>query len=112
MKKLNEKTATVRCRQVDLALAKEIMEPARKQYAAAFGTEAPALSLDQATFLPPPPAPGGAADVATCCGGVTLASADGRICCNNTLDDRVKIAYHANLPAIRGRLFGVEPRAR
>lgn len=58
MRKLNEKNATVRCRQVDLLLVKEVMDPARKAYTAMFGAEAPALALDQATFLPPPPTDG------------------------------------------------------
>jgi vacuolar-type H+-ATPase subunit E/Vma4 len=39
-------------------------------------------------------------------GGVTLISADGRIMCSNTLDDRLKISYSANLPEIRMKLFG------
>lgn len=55
MKKLGEPKATVRCRQVDLALVKEVLEPARKAYAALVSGEAPALTLDSATFLPPPP---------------------------------------------------------
>lgn len=54
--KLREPTALVRVRQCDLSLAKEIMEPARKQYAASYGSEAPSLTLDQRDFLPPPPA--------------------------------------------------------
>lgn len=104
MRKLNEKNATVRCRQVDLLLVKEVMDPARKAYTAMFGAEAPALALDQATFLPPPPTDGD--DVESCCGGVVLISGDGRIMCNNTLDDRLKIAYQANLPTVRAKLFG------
>jgi V-type H+-transporting ATPase subunit E len=40
------------------------------------------------------------------CGGVQVSSADGRIVCSNTLDDRVRIAYHSNLPEIREKLFG------
>ena len=39
-------------------------------------------------------------------GGAVLVSADGRIVCSNTLDDRLKISYSANLPEIRTRLFG------
>jgi V-type H+-transporting ATPase subunit E len=38
---------------------------------------------------------------------VVLTSADGRIVCRNTLDHRVHIAYEANLPDIRAKLFGV-----
>ncbi|GAX82621.1 hypothetical protein CEUSTIGMA_g10047.t1 [Chlamydomonas eustigma] len=104
MRKLKEKTCTVRVRQVDLLLAKEVMEPARKQYTALFQEDAPALLLDQTTFLAPPPI--GNEDVASCNGGVTLISADGRIKCSNTLDDRLKISYSANLPEIRTKLFG------
>ena len=63
MKKLKEKNATVRVRQVDLLLAKEGLEPARKQFTALFQEDAPALSLDQTTFLPPPPT--GAEDLAS-----------------------------------------------
>ncbi len=55
MKKLGERTAVVRCRQVDLAAVRDSLEPARKNYAAVFGEEAPSLTLDQKDFLPPPP---------------------------------------------------------
>lgn len=55
MKKLQEKTATVKVRQVDVLLAKEILEPARKQFTALFQEEAPVLTLDQTNFLAPPP---------------------------------------------------------
>lgn len=40
------------------------------------------------------------------CGGVVLVSSDGRINCNNTLDDRLKVSYQANLPNVRTKLFG------
>jgi hypothetical protein len=36
-------------------LAKELLEPARKQFAASYGKDAPTLTLDQRDFLPPPP---------------------------------------------------------
>ncbi|GFR51972.1 hypothetical protein Agub_g14499 [Astrephomene gubernaculifera] len=104
MRKLNEKSMTVTCRQVDLLLVKEVMDPARKAYTAMFGAEAPALAVDQTKFLPPPPTDG--EDVESCCGGLVVTSADGRITCNNTLDDRLKIAYQANLPTVRAKLFG------
>lgn len=40
-----------------------------------------------------------------------VTSADGRIVCSNTLDDRLKIAYGANLPSVREILFGAAPAA-
>lgn len=43
------------------------------------------------------------------CGGVVVTSADGRIVCSNTLDDRLRITYQANLPALRAVLFGAPP---
>lgn len=55
MKKLGERTAIVRCRQVDLMAVKECLEIARKNYTAMFNTEAPTLTLDQKEFLAPPP---------------------------------------------------------
>ncbi len=62
MHKLGEPTGLVRVRQVDLALAKALLEPARKQYTACYGEDAPSLSLDQRTFLPPPPASSASGD--------------------------------------------------
>lgn len=53
--KLGEPTALVRVRQADVAVAKDVMEPARKQYAATYGGEAPTLTLDSKSFLPPAP---------------------------------------------------------
>lgn len=67
MKKLGEKQAVVRCRHVDVALVKDVMEPARKQYTAVLKAEAPALSLDQDRFLPPPPTSTTDGDVASWC---------------------------------------------
>ncbi len=55
MHKLDEKAALVRCRQADASMVKEVMEPARKQYTAVYGAEAPTLTLDQESYLPPAP---------------------------------------------------------
>lgn len=104
MRKLKESTATVRVRQVDVALAKEILEPARKLFTTQFQEEAPVLVVDSVNFLAPPPT--GVDEAASCNGGLALISSDGRIVCSNTLDDRLKISYQANLPVIRTRLFG------
>lgn len=110
MRKLKEPSAVIKVRQVDLLLAKEIIEPARKQYTSLFQADAPALTLDQNNFLPPPPT--GNEDLASCNGGLALSSPDGRIVCSNTLDDRLNISYHANLPEIRTKLFGTLTRGQ
>lgn len=105
LRKLEEKTAVVKCRQIDLMAVREILEPARKQYTAMYSEEAPSVTLDQKDFLPPPPVDLNNTEIESCCGGVVVSSADGRITCSNTLDDRLKIAYQANLPDIRKKLF-------
>ena len=55
MKKLQERTAVVRCRQADAGAVKDVLEGARKQYTAVYGEEAPTLTLDQRDYLPPAP---------------------------------------------------------
>jgi V-type H+-transporting ATPase subunit E len=112
MHKLGEKAAIVRCRQVDLMAVKEVVDAARKNYTALFGEEAPTLTVDSSDFLPPPPTEGADSELESCCGGVVLTSTDRRISCSNTLDDRIKIAYQANLPDIRTVLFGAFVAAR
>ena len=44
--------------------------------------------------------------IACSCGGLVVTSADGAIVCSNTLDDRLRITYSSNLPAVRALLFG------
>ncbi|KAF5825910.1 hypothetical protein DUNSADRAFT_5993, partial [Dunaliella salina] len=74
------------------------------QYAGLFHEEAPVLTVDQVNFLPPPTQTGKDDEVSSC-GGIVMMSTDGRIVVKNTLEDRLKITYEANLPVIRARLF-------
>lgn len=114
----------VRCRKVDLDVVKSTLEPAKAKYQKEFGKPAPTLTVDEKTFLPPPPS--GNDELESWCvmlsshhrlsyyvhtpvhslGGVALLSASGKITCSNTLDDRLRIAYSQNLPAVREALFG------
>lgn len=100
--KLGEKDVKVRCRKEDVAIVKEVISQA---------TGAAALSgsvtLDETIFLPPAPsASTKSEEFDTCAGGLVVTSADGRIVCSNTLNDRLNIAYSTNLPALREILFG------
>lgn len=107
LERLGEPQALVRFRKVDEPLAEGCIRDALAVYASRHGKEAPEVKLDTATFLPPPPANGKAAEgSSTCAGGVVVTSADGRIVCANTLDERLKITYSQNLPALRQVLFG------
>ena len=59
-----------------------------------------ALKLDEHEFLPAAPA---------CAGGVHVISVDGKIVCNNSLDDRLQVAFERGAPEIRRAIFGANP---
>lgn len=104
MKKLEEESVLVRCREVDSAVVQGLLDSARKEYANTYGDSAPELAMDEERLNPPPS--GDNNDPAfTCCGGVVLTSTDARIVLSNTLDDRLTISFQENLPAIRQKLF-------
>lgn len=102
--KLSEPKCFVRCRQCDLPLVKEVLEPSKKKYSSTFGQGTPLVSIDEKTFLPPPPT--GDDEIESCIGGIAVVSDDGKIVCSNTLDDRLRISYQGNLPSVREMLFG------
>eukprot|EP00803_Ostreobium_quekettii_P001229 evm.model.scf_1293EXC.2 EVM.evm.TU.scf_1293EXC.2 scf_1293EXC:5249-11437(-) len=107
MKKLGEKKAVVKCRQVDSGVVHGMLGEAKKAYAAKYGETAPDLKQNDKEFLLPPPTAEADDPAFSCSGGVVLTSADGRIVVNNTLDDRLMICFHENLPLLRevlGRL--------
>lgn len=110
--KLNERHVKVRCRREDTELVKNALPEAAKAIADRSGSTAPTLEIDEAHPLPPAPTPNqeGHEEYDTCAGGVVVTSADGRIVCSNTLDDRLKIGYTANLPVLRELLFGAAER--
>jgi len=86
----------VRCRQVDLAAVQEAVAKAGK---------AAQLSVDTASFLPPPP-DAARPDAASCLGGVVVATADGAVTVSNTLEERLLISYQQNVPQLRIKIFG------
>ncbi|KAK9845474.1 hypothetical protein WJX81_007411 [Elliptochloris bilobata] len=111
LSKLKEDSATLKVREADLALLKEVAEPARSKYQQVFGKEAPSVAVDTKEFLPPAPKGSGDEEMMGSSGGVVATSASGKIVCSNTLDDRLRIAYSQNLSAVRAMLFGVTARA-
>ena len=107
MYKLGESSILVRCREIDTSLVETLLPKAGQLYTTKYGGDAvPVLTLDTANPLPPPPkGVGEQMEYTYCSGGVVITSADGSIECSNTLDDRLRIAYMSNLPAIRKVLF-------
>ncbi|GAB2300791.1 V-type proton ATPase subunit E2 [Dionaea muscipula] len=95
----------LRCREVDRKLVESVLEDSKREYAQKAKVTAPKIIVDS-VFLPPPPS-GSERHGPSCCGGVVLASQDGKIVCENTLDARLDVAFRQKLPEIRRRLLGV-----
>jgi V-type H+-transporting ATPase subunit E len=104
--KLGEPKVKVRCREADNTLVRAVIPQAASTFEQRYGKTAPTVELDEQHSLPPAAAQGGFEEFDTCAGGLVVTSADGRIVCSNTLDDRLAIAYGGNLPSIRAMLFG------
>jgi len=62
------------------------------------------LSIDEQNRLNPPRIEG--SEQPACAGGIMLSTAEGRIICNNTLEQRLSMSYEALLPNIRMMMFG------
>lgn len=106
MKTLDLPVCAVRCRKEDQAQVQAVLEEAKALFAKATGKPAPKVSVDAKRHLPSGPSEKDDADTRTCLGGVAIASEDGRIIVNNTLDDRLNIIVGGNLPSIREALYG------
>ncbi|KAG2594801.1 V-type proton ATPase subunit E-like [Panicum virgatum] len=103
--RLKEPAVLLRCRKEDLELVDSVLESARNEYAEKANVYPPEIVVDRHVYLPSAPshfqAPG-----PTCSGGVVLASRDGKIVCENTLDARLQVVFRKKLPEIRQNLFG------
>lgn len=105
---LLESEVVVRCRECDKALVQSCLEPAIKEYSQVIKAETGAtktckLSIDEKTYLPPPPVDG--QEGASCLGGVALFCQGGKISIDNTIDLRLRLVLEQDKPAIRSLLF-------
>ncbi|XAR68693.1 hypothetical protein NMG60_11000029 [Bertholletia excelsa] len=105
LQRLKEPAVLLRCREIDVGMVESVLEEARKEYAEKAKVQPPKITIDKIVHLPPPPgkaeSPG-----PSCSGGVVLASQDGKIVCENTLDARLDVIFHQKLPEIRKSLLG------
>ncbi|KAJ7533718.1 hypothetical protein O6H91_13G061000 [Diphasiastrum complanatum] len=101
--RLKEPVVQLRCREADYDLVESVLESAKEEYAAKLNVEPPELRVDDNKFLPAASDP--SQHGRSCSGGVILATKDGKIVCDNTLDARLEHAFKQNLPEIRRRLF-------
>ncbi|KAH9566828.1 hypothetical protein CY35_04G149600 [Sphagnum magellanicum] len=101
--RLNESAVQLRCREHDLDYVKSVVNSAANSYAKKTGADPPEVFVDEKHFLPGPPKEG--QHGSSCAGGVVLATKDGRIVLENTLDARLEVVFKQQLPEIRKRLF-------
>ncbi|GMJ01614.1 vacuolar H+-ATPase subunit E isoform 2 [Hibiscus trionum] len=104
--RLREPSVLLRCREMDRKLVESIIDEAKREYADKFNVAPPKIVIDNVSLPPPPPADVDHAHQSYCSGGVVLASEDGKIVFENTLDARLEVAFKQKLPEIRRRLVG------
>ncbi|XP_027081336.1 V-type proton ATPase subunit E [Coffea eugenioides] len=102
--RLKEPSVLLRCRKDDLRLVESVLNSAKEEYAEKAKVHAPEIIVDS-IHLPPAPSHHNVHGP-SCSGGVVLASRDGKIVCENTLDARLDVVFRQKLPEIRKRLFG------
>ncbi|KAK7369756.1 hypothetical protein VNO80_11800 [Phaseolus coccineus] len=103
--RLKEPSVLLRCRKDDLQLVEHVLDSAAQEYADKANVDPPEIIVDNQVYLPPGPSHHNAHDM-YCSGGVVLASCDGKIVCENTLDARLDVVFRKKLPEIRKQLFG------
>ncbi|KAH8310439.1 hypothetical protein KR044_001354, partial [Drosophila immigrans] len=89
-----EPKVTLRCRQVDVPLVRDVLQTSVQQYKEHMNQDVE-LFVDEREFL--------AADT---CGGVELLALNGRIKVPNTLESRLELISQQLVPEIRNALFG------
>lgn len=103
--RLREPSLVLRCREADRSHVESVLEAAKKEYAEKTKVNLPKIIIDNKVYLPPQKSSRDAHGL-SCSGGVVLASQDGKIVCDNTLDARVDVSFRQKLPEIRKKLFG------
>ncbi|MCO5547798.1 hypothetical protein L7F22_001250 [Adiantum nelumboides] len=103
--RLKEPSLLLRCRESDADHVFEVLEDAKNEYMEKANVDNVHIHVDNQKFLPPAQDPK-RPDHFFCSGGVVLASKDGRIVCENTLDARLGVVFKQKLPEIRRRLTG------
>ncbi|KAH1251534.1 V-type proton ATPase subunit E [Glycine max] len=103
--RLKEPSVLLRCRKDDLHLVEHVLDSSAQEYAEKANVDPPEIIVDNQVYLPPGPSHHNSHDL-YCSGGVVLASRDGKIVCENTLDARLDVVFRKKLPEIRKQLFG------
>ncbi|TVU22944.1 hypothetical protein EJB05_32665, partial [Eragrostis curvula] len=99
--RLKEPAVVLRCRKEDLELVDSVLESARNEYAERAHVYPPEIVVDRHVYLPSAPSHY-QAHGPSCSGGVVMASRDGKIVCENTLDARLQVVFRKKLPEHKG----------
>ncbi|KAK7264267.1 hypothetical protein RJT34_31873 [Clitoria ternatea] len=102
--RLKEPSVIIRCREGDLMLVESLLEEAKKEYSEKAKVPSPKIKIDDRVYLTPPPKNGADTHEPFCSGGVVLASEDGKIVLESTLDARLDVIFRQNLPKARSLL--------
>ncbi|KAK4408416.1 UNVERIFIED_CONTAM: V-type proton ATPase subunit E [Sesamum calycinum] len=102
--RLKEPSVLLRCRKADVHHVGSVLHSAKEEYAEKAKVHPPEIIVDD-VHLPPAPSHHNAHGP-FCSGGVVLASRDGKIVFENTLDARLDVVFRKKLPEIRKSLFG------
>ncbi|KAK2966472.1 hypothetical protein RJ640_019001, partial [Escallonia rubra] len=94
--RLKEPAVLLRCRKDDLYLVNSALQSAKEEYAGKANVHSPEIIVEN-IHLPPAPSHHDAHGL-SCSGGVVLASRDGKIVFENTLDARLDVAFRKKLP--------------
>ncbi|CAI8616809.1 unnamed protein product [Vicia faba] len=104
--RMKEPSLLLRCRETDSKLVESLLEEAKKEYSEKAKVESPKITLDDRVYLPPHPKNTAVeSHEPFCSGGVVLASQDGKIVLESTLDARLDVIFRQKLPEIRKRLL-------
>ncbi|KAG4171772.1 hypothetical protein ERO13_A12G231200v2 [Gossypium hirsutum] len=97
--RLKEPAVLLRCRKDDVPLVESVLDSAKEEYASKVNVHPPEIFIDN-VHLPSAPSHHNAHGP-FCSGGVVIASRDGKIVCENTLDARLDVAFNKKLPEVR-----------
>ncbi|XP_075520034.1 V-type proton ATPase subunit E-like [Primulina tabacum] len=99
--RVKEPSVLMRCRKDDLQMVESVLDSAKEEYAQKAKVHPPEIIVDS-VHLPPAPSHHNE----PCSGGAVLASRDGKIVFENTLDARLEVVFRKKLPEICKSLFG------
>ncbi|KVH91845.1 ATPase, V1/A1 complex, subunit E [Cynara cardunculus var. scolymus] len=101
--RLKEPSVLLRCRKEDKHMVESVLHDAKAEYAKKTKVHEPEIIVDT-IYLPSAPSHNDP-HALSCSGGVVLASRDGKIVFENTLDARLDVIFRGKLPEIRRLLY-------